>query len=311
MKYQMWTAVVVGSLICGSSAFAMGRAQPSALSQSTKTISDSLVKDLKCSTLTRDTVLSSLQPDAFAASREIPIRNWPDELMIGHCWALSHAQRILYYLGRFQNTGSPGIVPFTSSSKDILDQFQGTLTVKSPAADDESSESPPPYEVFAAPDPSYYYDSSISQALEHYQIHRFANPLNVSFLAAGRDRDPDTNADTFATIQDDLAKGRAPLIVLRQSRMSQHVVMVKRVEPMTPDEEKFDYRITVYDSNFPGSENVIRYSSARHEFAAPEIFAIFGDDTTNPIGVFIVDEGDMDGIQDTLLTYYTNRCLAP
>src|SRR6185312_15948692 len=76
--------------------------------QSDLVINDSLVKDLKCATLSGETVLTSLQPDAFDSTKDLQIRNWPDVIGIGHCWSLSHAQRLVYFLGR---TGSSSVSP--------------------------------------------------------------------------------------------------------------------------------------------------------------------------------------------------------
>jgi hypothetical protein len=66
-------------------------------------VSDSLVKNLSCKTLTLQNVFSSLQEDAFSLDKQLPLHNWSKDYL-GQCWGLALTQRRLFYLARFNKS---------------------------------------------------------------------------------------------------------------------------------------------------------------------------------------------------------------
>ncbi len=258
-------------------------------------LSDSLVKDLQCSTLTKDTVLATLQADAFSADKELPVRNWPNAINIGHCWSLSHAQRIYYYLARLNGN------PDDNAAHDYLEMVKGLGSLR----------------VFNSPKTMDEFYSNLTAVpgrtpegdIDFYQIARFSSPLNFDLLIGNWARPQDANENTYNLIKSELSKNRMPLIILRTSRVEQHVLLVKSASAPADDGS---VNLTVYDSNYPGSDNTLTYSPKAREFYAPEIIPLFPgvDDPMMPVGIFVVDQGDMNTIQDILYNYYMDRCTA-
>jgi hypothetical protein len=251
------------------------------------TVSDSLVKNLDCSTLSKDTVLASLQPDAFSSEREIPITNWGDILFpLGQCWGLSHAQRALYYLGRFENRSE---LESSAVMLQVLKIFQGgALTTVFPVS-----------ETFFSQLES---SQTFKENIQDYEASRVFNFANLDLMGI-RDRSKSDNAATFATIQAEVSKNRLPIITLRINPLLQHVVLVKKITEESPG----IYRLSVYNPNLPNHENDVIFSNS--EFHAPQIIDVWDKLTPQlPVGVFVVDEGDMDQIQSTLLSYYSAQC---
>lgn len=283
-----------------SPAFGFGKSPSPPQPGNTAVISDSLVSNLKCSTLSADTVLSSLQPDAFDPSRDIGVMNSADAIGLGHCWALAHAQRIVFYLGRWTQT--PDVVPVNNNlgalSKMIGNRgdygtvFQVTGDDNTYLNDDDSS------------DPAASLSHDINRDIDNYQVQRFFDPLNLGLLMGGPDRSKSDNAKTFAQIQDELKKNWLPMIVLRINDSAQHVVLVKTVQG--PDSDG-NYQMDIYDSNWEGEDQQMTYSSTAQEFTAPE-YLMEALNFTDPVGVFVVDDGGMQDIVGTLLKYYTNVC---
>jgi hypothetical protein len=269
-------------------------------------ISDSLVKSLRCSTLSRDNVLKSLQPDAFSAARHLPVRNWPAADGLAECWALSHAQRLTFFMGRFGQSANAQQYLVPKYLSPIEDMFSGATAAQFPifpVADVGS--------LVGTLQGGFVDQSGKSRAfkadIEAYQEWRFYQFGNTSLIMGGRDRSTDDNAQSFQQLRGELAVGRMPMIVLRPSMTGQHVVLVKKISPATGSGiVNFD----VYDSNYPYMDNHISYDPSTQEFTAPSVIMGLDADAYSPVGLFVVDDDDMDGIQNSLYGYYAKRCQA-
>lgn len=263
---------------------AFGRAATGSSGQSDRVISDSLVKGLRCAELSADTVLSNLQPDAFDSSHNLPIRNWHDAAGIGHCWSLSHAQRLIYFLG---HTGREA--PLVEDAHELSGIIGNPLTHL--AAFDLTS--------------SYFNDESrLRSDLEFYQLARFSNPQNLGLLFGGRDRSESDNEQTFDQVRADLHKNWLPMLVLRLNPVEQHVVLVKGIHDPEADGTVV---MDLYDSNLPDMDVQMTYSTTEHEFTAPDYINEITK-TSGPVGIFLVDDQDMQKIQDALVAYYSKIC---
>jgi hypothetical protein len=250
-------------------------------------VTDSLVKNLDCSTLSKDTVLASLQPDAFSSEREIPITNWGDILFpLGQCWGLSHAQRALFYLGRFETNSE---LTSDAEMSQVLKIFKGgALDSVFPVS-----------ETFF---PQLESSETFKESIQDYEATRVFNFSNLDLMGI-RDRGKSDNAATFAAIQAEISKNRLPIISMRINPLLQHVVVIKKIV----EDGAGAYHLAVYNPNLPNRENEVIFSD--NEFYAPQIIDVWDKLTPNrPVGVFIVDEGDMDQIQSTLLNYYSEQC---
>lgn len=292
MRDFMWVLATLTLILSSStSAFAMGK-KPQPVIHSNAVISDSLVKNLQCSTLSEDTVLASLQPDAFDTDRNLPMSNWADVINIAHCWALARTQRLIYFLSRTGEDHAPLVEPATTDVDAVSKMFHNPLE---------------PYVIFRETGDvgKYFTDGTRLQGdIDFYQLARFSNPSNLGLMMGWGDRSKDDNERSFAQIQSDLAKNWHPLIVLRMNPFAQHVVMVKRIEG--PDANG-NFVMDVYDSNVPYSDQQMTYSSSDREFL-PSEYIQEEMKSSAPVGIFLVDEGDMQKIQTALLNYYTNWC---
>lgn len=286
----------------------------------TKIISDSLVKDLKCSELSRDNVLSVLQPDAFSWERELPIHNWGEidaagkrmgfkgsNNGLGQCWSLAHLQRIIFYMGRFNE-------PEPSDRSAYIKKLSATIL----------GENDKNLEVFSIKDlgsltnkfTEHFINNQedesargLKRDIEKYQSQHLYQFGNLGMLIGGSDRSRNENAQVFNQLRNDLERHRLPIVIVRESLSKQHAVVVKKVELDPTGNYAFD----VYDSDSPGEEyslSSISYIENEREFVAPWIVKEMGEFNvkTSPVGIFLVDEEDMDRIQDALYKHYTQVC---
>jgi hypothetical protein len=265
-------------------------------------ISDSLVLNLSCHSLTRDNVFSNLQPHAFTSSRHIPLQNWPQNFL-GQCWSLSLAQRELFYLVRFG--GDEGNSQQQAVTKKyIMDLAKGNADYRIASISTEdldtrnTSNDPVADPLFT----SAGENSELTNGIAAREIKRFISPFNAPLAMGNRDRHRGDNKATMKGIVRSLAQGRMPLLVIRPQINEQHVVLVKSATGNMDT----GYTMSVYDSNFPDGDNELTYKDK--EFYASEIIERFAADSTSPVGVFMEDEGDMDKIQDANFAYYAKLC---
>lgn len=236
--------------------------------------------------------MAAIRPDAFSVERQLPIKNWSAPFDMAECWSLSHFQRMLFFMGRF------------GSQVDLSAVYLGTLTDTAKGLNDFYPE------VFPVTSSADLLDvmHDFKKDIEHYQDWRFTQLGNIEFILGERDRSPKENQRTFEKIQWDLPRGRKPLIVIRAEITWQHVVMIKSMTQVDSD----TFRLTVYDSNRPDQENTLDYKVGEREFYAPLILSkslrATRMDIKDPVGVFIVDEHDMDNIERSLFDYYKGLC---
>jgi hypothetical protein len=146
---------------------------------------------------------------------------------------------------------------------------------------------------------------NFEQDLDFYQLARFSSPLNVDLVIGNRARPSWENTGSYQLIRDEVAKHHMPLVILRISRMLQHVLLVKSVSQ--PDSSG-NVSMVVYDSNFPEQDNTLIYSTTDQEFYAPDVISLLVDDSQSAVGIFVVDQGDMNSIENLLVNYYSDRC---
>jgi hypothetical protein len=266
-------------------------------------ISDSLVRNLSCKNLTEANVLKSLQPDAFDRSRELPIRNW-DSNGIANCWGLALAQRDVFYFMRFGVSNLPS-----------LEQRNYTEDVARMISGDDAWR-----KIYRVP----YGQSSLgsgynagggggaallaelnslddgndfTRRIETREKNRFFNPANLIYVAGGGALPVSTNRSNIKLIISDLRQGRLPLLNLRAAVTAQHIVIVRRVESQGDG----NYDLHIYDPNAPGSDSVMQFSDGEFHFSG------LGQED-DVVGVFVVDEGDMNNIQRKMYDYYAEIC---
>lgn len=268
-------------------------------------ISDSLVENLSCKTLTFENVFEKRREDAFSVEKHWPMVNWNASLL-GQCWGLSLSQRRLFYLARFPTGGDKkniekGEIPKEKLLKLIRREDPAEVFKMDNLTEEKDI-------ISIKEDPEYRNEIMIRQK------KRFYRSENLSMLFSSRERDDDTNKETIKTIQKNIKNGRMPLVVLRATRTAQHAVLIKKCEPLEglgPDV----YSMTCYDSNSPGVEKKMLYYQG--QFYADDIMGIFLPNERDPetgvrkplsVGVFLKDDPEMDEIQQTAYNYYANLC---
>lgn len=283
-----------------------------------RVISDSLVKNLDCSRLQVSNVLSSLRPSAFSELNHFPIQNWGANLL-GQCWALSSAQRRFFY---FLRTGEARAQITRKGLEKALNMVGAHVPSECPQNVELNGQycDRPSFKNIVVPireaslgSSSLFFKMqdglggsatrSFEREIEGLQQRKFYNLGNVGFLTTPVALSSSQNYKTLNHLTKSLKQGRLPLVVVRGSTASQHVVVVKSFTQHAKDHFSFQ----VYDSNSP-------YSDAKMEFIlgnfdAQEIIGRFDPaNADRPAGVLVTDEADMDQIQRDLFDYYSAQC---
>lgn len=305
---------------------------------SNKTVSDSLVENLKCSHLSVDSIYKSIKADAFKPERNMPITNWGFRsglVYIAGCWGLSSTQRMMLYLGRYNEASSmraDQLVPR------ILDQVRrGSLerliddvyNDRNHGDDRIITRSLKSYSVFPVEGDSLaenaWHGSSLWRNLmegykqnvdgkivhrhfraeiERNQADHFFRVRNVGMGAGDGPRSVEDNRETAALMKYNASRKRLTLINLRAGRTAQHIVMVKSYKT-THGITTF----TVYDSNAPQKDWEVKYSEERGVFYAPEIISRFTQGAEyRDLGVYVVDEKEREDFEYAMMAYYRIKC---
>lgn len=278
-------------------------------------LSDSLVENLPCDRLTPENVLTFVRKDAFNTFRQIPINNWSSgPLQV--CWALSLAQRDLFYLTRFGVQDAPER-PLPETVQYILD-LVGSRSAETPR------------KVFSIRDEQYYrFDKNLwdppifapflrefasgqrapTQAfrseIEDRQTDSFFSFGNFPMILGNRARSEETNQETLREILKQMDQGRMPLVILRAQFFAQHVVLLKSVEKKADG----SYSFTIYDSAQPFFDQSMEYRN--HQFyGGKDVIFRFDrfSDYKDPVGVFLTNDPEMDALQQANYEYYSNLC---
>lgn len=292
-----------------------------------KVISDSLVENLACSRVSTDEIYRRIRPEAFSSQYHNLSVNWPFATKLydlAACWSLARTQRLFFYLARWNHPQDSARV------SDILDMVRGSrpyLTKylkrieESPVTD---------FKVFTQKDPTwkntsplwaglqYGYTQNLGAGkslyrswkgdIEQYQKERFHEFAKNLKLVIGDDaRSAKKNRLTRNQILNNLESHRMTLLILRPTRMSQHVVIAKSFRLLSNGRTE----IVVYDSNQPLRDQILTYDASQEDFFAPEIVRGLAKvkDPQAALGVFVVDEYDRSLIETALMKYYKSQCL--
>ncbi|HEY8270343.1 MAG TPA: hypothetical protein VIG33_05600 [Pseudobdellovibrionaceae bacterium] len=303
----------------------------------TKVISDSLVNNLSCNSLSIGTILIRIRQEAFSSVNHLPFKNWgfhSGSFKLAACWGMGSTQRKLLYLLRLNEREAPA-----PNAKSVLDMVRGA-TLKTLFDKHGSSylmdENLKAYHVVPISDKNlreeYEHNTGTSflevlfkgvdYQLDSFPIHRnlrteierseelhFFRVKNIGMGAGSGPLSPHKNNVTVQHVMNNLRLHRLTLVNLRLTRTIQHVVMAKSFT----EDGKGNVWIQAYDSNQPEADQPIYYSKATGHFYAPRIMGSFvgdttGTDYTHPLGTFIVDEEERAQIEESLLKHYQQLC---
>ncbi|WP_413942895.1 hypothetical protein [Bdellovibrio sp. HCB-162] len=311
--------------------------------QSNKVINDSLVQNLSCRTLNVDNIYRAIRADAFAESRNMPVRNWPFRsglATIAGCWALSSTQRMVSYMARYNTPDNrrmdqrvPRILDMVRRSK-----LEAKIGGNNHDYPNNNSQQQPFisrdlsfYTVFPVPEGSLYESSkdyqnglwnglmrgyeqefngqrvsrNFKDEIEANQASHFFRASNITLAMGSGARAGGTNVITAQQLMKNLDGKRLTLINLRAGRTAQHVVMVKSYQKLSARTIAF----TVYDSNNPSQDATVYFSTNAQQFYAPDIVGRFVlENETRALGVYIVDEGERTQLEAAMLAHYKVLC---
>jgi hypothetical protein len=298
-----------------------------------KDISDSLVQNLSCSSLSVSSILAKVRPEAYSSRNHMPLTNWPFKsglTNLAACWGMGSTQRKLFYLLRTNVKDAPRLdvssaldmVRGASVSGDKL--FSYELEDASLRANEATISN---YKVYNLEESNIrdeygrnnghgFMDlmfrgvgaRNLRSEIERSQERHFFRSSNIGMGAGTGPRGTSENRDTLKTLIANMKAHRLTLINLRLRRTVQHIVI-----PKTYKEDAKGVWMWAYDSNSPDTDQKIYYSKANGHFYAPQIMGAFdgdysGTDYTRPLGVFIVDEQERADIENSLLSHYKKRC---
>lgn len=298
--FPFWSSIL---LISKSSAILP---HPDAQS-STMTISDDLVSELNCQTVTPESIQKAINPvQAFGLDSHIPDQNWNFSVgayELGACWSLSRTQRLLFYLGRENIKTSPlttrqtlsmirkytpkgvyshlHIVPWNLEALENLKKGWREETKNG------------------------VIERNFKNDIQVYQNKRFHEIENTQFLDGDRERSTKNNQKSFQSLVLNLKNKKLTHILLRPAVKTQHVVVAKYyfVRPTG------EYDFHLYDSNRPQKDMILTYDPKTKHFYAPEIVKYFKIAKPEaPIGIFLVDESESEKIFQKLTEYYQLSC---
>jgi hypothetical protein len=273
-----------------------------------KTISDSIVSNLDCSSLSKDTILKSVRPERFSVSFHYPLTNWGN----GQCWAMSRMQRIFGYLAK--TDGSPTDAEL-EIARSIFRQY--TSEPNDSGAGTRSVYTAPQVFTFPAPgrfqrtvgwDQSLKFDQALqsdllaSQSALGVEIGGgAANGLQYFKLLSGLM----TEADVAKEIDQSLSEGWRPMIGIYGKfqgidKNAGHAVLIESSQKLNEQVTKY----AIYDSNNPGDDSAIYYDKSAGFQPGP------GNDDFFPkeMKVVVISDYDRREIKNALYDYYSKAC---
>jgi hypothetical protein len=291
--------------------------------------SDSLVENLNCSKIDATEIYKKMRAESFSLNYHLPVQNWGFSVGLydlAACWSLARSQRLFFYLARWNESSDKDI---QKATYEILEMIRGT----SPYAhvDDPFVNEWPLDELtmikqldrqwnitsvlWGALNKGFRQDfpngrqlsRNFRSEIEFYQNLRFHDFIrNLKYVVGDGSRSAESNRETRSQTLRNLELHKLTLLLIRPTRMAQHIVLAKRFELKSNGEVD----IYVYDSNSPMKDQVVTFKSETAEFFAPEIVRGFPevDNPQAPLGVFIVDEKDRNLIEKTLVKYYRKMC---
>ncbi len=286
-----------------------------------KVINDDLVENLSCQNLSTQAIYQNIKADAFSAEKHTQKRNWPTGV-IANCWSLAHAQRLHFYLSR---TTLLDETTATKKSEDILNMIRGSIPdqVNQPMTGTKEIENKlKKLSVYELTNSKYIEnlqaDSKMSTGsimdrnfvndIETYQVRRFNNPSNLSKYVLSASPTPAENEKLFSLIAQNLDQKKLTLVNMRAFKTSQHVVVAKSYKK----DDRGNYEIDVYDSNYPKDIQKLVYVTSQKIFVSPNTMGVSfiqrDMPADSPLAIFIVDEEDRELIEKALLSYYQKVC---
>ncbi|UYL09942.1 hypothetical protein B9G69_005050 [Bdellovibrio sp. SKB1291214] len=298
---KKFSFLLTTALLIGSSSFAQ------------RTVSDSLVSDLPCDKVTANEIYRRMSQNQFSSSYHIPLTNWGVEAKnglyeLGVCWSLSRAQRLLFYLNRWNETSTVR----GPQTLQVLNMLRGDPTYPVIL----NSETYPRTDLgmlgnlmdgvsFERGGKNLH--RNFRSEIEKYQLARFHKlGKNLKYLIGNGTRSKTNNRQTKDQLVGNLQINKLTMLIVRANRMAQHVVLAKRFERLSNG----DINFYVYDSNHPGEDNVLTYNKADSRFYSPGIVygVVPAKDLNDSLGVYIVDEQERDPVEKVLVRYYSSLC---
>ncbi|WP_413582422.1 hypothetical protein [Bdellovibrio sp. HCB288] len=277
----------------------------SANTMAAQTITDSLVTDLPCNKVTMNEIYKRMSPRQFSSDFHLPTTNWEYDVksglyQLGVCWSLSRAQRLFFYLGRW-NAPSEYSRPQTLQ---VLNMLRGNPTY--PVMQNQEAYPRMDFGILATLIRGVG-DRDFKSEIEKYETERFHKfAKNLKLIIGNGSRSKKNNLESRNLLVQNLQNNKFSLVVVRASRVAQHVVLAKRYTR----ESNGDVKFWVYDSNRPGHDALLTYRQADSRFYAPGIVTgiVPIKDTNDPVGVYIVDEKERDPVEATLVRHYSSLC---
>jgi len=299
-----------------------------------KDISDSLVQNLSCSSLSVNSIFAKIKPEAYSARNHMPLTNWPFRsglTNLAACWGMGSTQRKLFYLLRTDEKSAPHLN--TIAALDMVrgatvsgnQLFSYELEHEQLRANESTITN---YKVIPLSESNIrdeygrnngtgFMDlmfrgvggRNLRSEIERSQERHFFRSSNIGMGAGTGPRSTSDNRETLKALIANMKARRLTLINLRLRRTVQHIVIPKTYK----QDDKGNVWMVAYDSNQPDADQKIFYSKATGHFYAPQIMGAFdgdysGTDYTRPLGVFIVDEQERVDIENSLLSHYKKRC---
>lgn len=305
-------------------------------------VSDSLVTDLSCEKLSLTKIYAAIDPTkAFSANKHLPVQNWgfwAGPAKLGGCWSLSHAQRISFYLARFNPEERS---PQATEIQHVLNMFRRTAPTEVLQVRGQNTRYVQQYlsyknpRVFQVPHNSWLEAISpevppeksfwrklqsgvvthfkntapihrhLRSEIEGYQVKRFLQLRNLPMAIGKGEGSPKKNYHLALKLLWDLDKNKLPMINIWIERNIQHIVLVKRYNI----ELNGDLRFIVYDSNQPFKDVELIYKSQQGVFQAPQITGLFLPHFAHKnLGVYRVNDEDFSYINEALLQHYRKAC---
>lgn len=272
------------------------------------TISDRLVQNLDCRNITKKQIMAQLQPHAFGSNLHLGYVNWQSGYL-GQCWSLSRFQRLTFYLHR-----DPREMLTSYNVADAADMVRGYSVDQSMG---EGGLNPVQnrridYTLFSVRDLLNNYSESgreFARDIEDFQSYRFHQPSNLRMGLGKGALAPQENQRTLQRIIQNLDQGRLVLVNLRSTQTAQHIVVVKKYVRAA---NSAAIQLHVYDSNQPHGDQILWYNTQENQFISASIMGPFwaqaGLSPETPLGVFVVDENEMNLIETALVRYYSQAC---
>lgn len=301
----MVTRIVLAISIVLSSVFAV--ATP-------RVIDDELVKGLRCDELSVDAIYRSIDPWAFSSDRRVPIRNFGKN-MIAQCWALARFQRLGLLLGRKDDSAkyTPATVAEIARGTRYVPRKGTRGTTETPLAR---------VDAFAWPGAGANADSwsfmedaisrldtdlgrrKIEDEIADAQLKLFYRKRNLQYLT--RSLTPREQQTIFERAFGLIRGNRLPLLNVRFSTFSQHVVVAKSVRK----EKANHWVIENIDANAYWDSSELHIELVKGRFKMTFVYPNYRDQVPDEVAnaVFIVEEQERSMIDAALLRHYTKAC---